>query len=196
MSLDAFPEPVANVKRALTALGAEDTVTVFDSKVPTAAAAAAALGCDVAAITNSLVFLATLINDTEQILLATGTTNLSQQHPVLVAANSAMFDHLADGRFILGVSPGALPSDAEVLGILDQDRNEMFAEALQTRINSLSTDFVNRDDPFQRAKIGEDRDKAIAELARVKGEIVRAKKQIEDIEEEARKAGVPPGWLR
>ncbi|WP_364743250.1 YbaK/EbsC family protein [Arthrobacter sp. LAR12-1-1.1] len=56
MSPDAFPGPVANVKRALTALGAKDTVTVFDSKVPTAAAAAAALGCDVAAITNSLVF--------------------------------------------------------------------------------------------------------------------------------------------
>lgn len=75
-------------------------------------------------------------------------------------------------------------------------RNEVFAEALQTRINSLSTDFVNRDDPFQRAKIGEDRDKALAELSRVKAEIVNAKKQIEDIEEEARKAGVPPGWLR
>lgn len=81
-------------------------------------------------ITNSLVFLATLISDTDQIRLATGTTNLSQQHPVLVAANSAMFDHLSNGRFILGVSPGALPSDAEVLGILDQDRNEMFAEAI------------------------------------------------------------------
>ena len=51
-----FPEPVARVKRALTVLGAEDTVTVFDSKVPTAAAAAATLGCDLAAITNSLVF--------------------------------------------------------------------------------------------------------------------------------------------
>ena len=81
-------------------------------------------------ITNSLVFLATLINDTHQIKLGTGTTNLSQQHPVLVAANSAMFDHLADGRFILGISAGALPSDAEVLGILDEDRNEMFAEAI------------------------------------------------------------------
>jgi alkanesulfonate monooxygenase SsuD/methylene tetrahydromethanopterin reductase-like flavin-dependent oxidoreductase (luciferase family) len=81
-------------------------------------------------ITNSLVFLATLINDTSQIMLGTGTTNLSQQHPVLVAANSAMFDHLSDGRFILGISAGALPSDAEVLGILDQDRNEMFAEAI------------------------------------------------------------------
>jgi alkanesulfonate monooxygenase SsuD/methylene tetrahydromethanopterin reductase-like flavin-dependent oxidoreductase (luciferase family) len=81
-------------------------------------------------ITNSLVFLATLISETRQIKLATGTTNLSQQHPVLVAANSAMFDHLSGGRFILGVSPGALTSDAEALGILDQDRNKLFAEAI------------------------------------------------------------------
>ena len=81
-------------------------------------------------ITNSLVFLATLIHDTEQIRLGTGTTNLSQQHPVLVAANSAMFDHLSGGRFILGVSPGALASDAEALGILDEDRNKMFADSI------------------------------------------------------------------
>ena len=81
-------------------------------------------------ITNSLLFLATLISDTEQIRLATGTTNLSQQHPVLVAANSAMFDHLAGGRFILGISPGALTSDAEALGILSEDRNKLFAEAI------------------------------------------------------------------
>ena len=75
-------------------------------------------------------------------------------------------------------------------------RNEVFAEALQTRINSLSADFVNRDDPAQRALVADDRNKALAELARVKSEIERGKKQIEDIEEEARKAGVPPGWLR
>ena len=81
-------------------------------------------------ITNSLLFLATLIHSTRQIKLGTGTCNLSQQHPVLVAANAAMFDHLAQGRFILGVSPGALPSDAEAIGILDQDRNKMFAESI------------------------------------------------------------------
>jgi hypothetical protein len=75
-------------------------------------------------------------------------------------------------------------------------RNEAFAEALQSRVNGLSTDFVNRDDPYQRAKIGEDRQKALAELERVKAEIALGKKQIEDIEEEARKSGVPPGWLR
>jgi alkanesulfonate monooxygenase SsuD/methylene tetrahydromethanopterin reductase-like flavin-dependent oxidoreductase (luciferase family) len=81
-------------------------------------------------ITNSLLFLATLISETRQIRLATGTTNLSQQHPVLVAANSAMFDHLSGGRFILGISPGALTSDAEALGVLQEDRNKMFAEAI------------------------------------------------------------------
>jgi hypothetical protein len=75
-------------------------------------------------------------------------------------------------------------------------RNEIFAEALQTRINSLSRDFVNRDNPAQRAKIGQDRAEALAELARVKQDIERGKKQIGDLEEEARRSGVPPGWLR
>ncbi|MBT1098058.1 LLM class flavin-dependent oxidoreductase [Streptomyces sp. Tu102] len=81
-------------------------------------------------ITNSMLFLASLISSTSNVLLGTGTTNLSFQHPALVAANSAMFDHMSDGRFILGVSPGALPSDAELLGVLDEDRNRMFVEAI------------------------------------------------------------------
>jgi hypothetical protein len=75
-------------------------------------------------------------------------------------------------------------------------RDEMFLEALQSRINALSADFVNRDDPYQRARIGEDRQKALAEMDRVKANITLHKKEIEDIEEEARKASVPPGWLR
>lgn len=81
-------------------------------------------------ITNSLVFLASLISDTRSIKLATGTSNLSQMHPVLIAVNAAMLDHLARGRFIFGISAGALPIDAEVLGLLDQDRQKMFAEAI------------------------------------------------------------------
>ena len=77
-----------------------------------------------------------------------------------------------------------------------QRRAEAFAEALQSRINALSTDMVNRDDPYQRAKLGDDRQKALAELQRVTNEIEQSKKEIADIEEEARRANVPPGWLR
>jgi alkanesulfonate monooxygenase SsuD/methylene tetrahydromethanopterin reductase-like flavin-dependent oxidoreductase (luciferase family) len=82
-------------------------------------------------ITNSMMFQATLIHSTKQIKLGTGTTNLSHVHPVLVACHAAMFDHLSQGRFILGVSPGALSSDAEALGIFDEDRNKMFAESIE-----------------------------------------------------------------
>jgi hypothetical protein len=75
-------------------------------------------------------------------------------------------------------------------------RNEMFAEALQTRINSLSRDYTSRDNPAQRRQIGQERAESLSELSRVKQDVERGRKQIADIEEEARRAGVPPGWLR
>lgn len=75
-------------------------------------------------------------------------------------------------------------------------RSEMFAEALQTRVNALNKDFNSRDNPAQRSAIGTDRTEALNELTRVKQDVERGKKQITDIEEEARKAGVPPGWVR
>ena len=75
-------------------------------------------------------------------------------------------------------------------------RAEVFADALQSRINALSTDFVNRDDPAQRAVVATDRQKALAELDRVRQEVQQHTKSIAAIQEEARRAGVPPGWLR
>ena len=76
------------------------------------------------------------------------------------------------------------------------DRSKIFADALQSRLNSLAADFVNRDDPAQRSQIELERQRAANELARVTKEIAEHTKAITDIEEEARKAGVPPGWLR
>ena len=75
-------------------------------------------------------------------------------------------------------------------------RAQIFAEALQSRINGLSADFVARDDPAQRAVIATDRQKALAELERVKQEIGQHTKGIAAVQDEARRAGVPPGWLR
>jgi len=75
-------------------------------------------------------------------------------------------------------------------------RAQLFAESLQSRINALTNDFSARDDPFQRNQIGQDRQKSIAELDRVRKEIADHTKAITDIQEEARKAGVPAGWVR
>ena len=76
------------------------------------------------------------------------------------------------------------------------DRSKSFAEALQSRINALNTDFVNRDDPQQRAKIAADRDKALSDLDRTKKEIDEHTKNITKIQEDARRAGAPAGWVR
>ena len=76
------------------------------------------------------------------------------------------------------------------------DRDQTFMDALQNRIDSLTSDFVNRDDPAQRGQIANDRQKALAELDRLKKAVEQDKRAIPDLEEEARRAGVPAGWLR
>ncbi len=81
-------------------------------------------------ITSSALFMATLVDATKRMKLGTGTINMPNHHPAAVAAQIAMLDHLLDGRFILGISPGALPSDAEALGNFDLPRPAMFLEAI------------------------------------------------------------------
>lgn len=78
----------------------------------------------------------------------------------------------------------------------DLSRTQMFADSLQTKINSLRTDFTNRDNRVEREKIQQDLNTALAELERLKKEIDTQQKAITAIEDEARRAGVPAGWLR
>lgn len=78
--------PVARVRSALLACGAGDTVRTFSSGVPTAVAAAEALGCDVAAITNSLIFD---LSGEPLLILASGAARVDT---ALVA------EHLGEGR--------------------------------------------------------------------------------------------------
>ena len=76
------------------------------------------------------------------------------------------------------------------------DRTQAFAQALQNRVDMLWTDFVNRGDPVQQRAIEQERNKALAELERVKKEVQDNQKVVAAIEDEARRDGVPAGWLR
>ncbi|NDI23820.1 MAG: LLM class flavin-dependent oxidoreductase, partial [Betaproteobacteria bacterium] len=49
---------------------------------------------------------------TQQIRLGSGTLNMPNSHPAAIAAQVSMIDHLLQGRFIMGISPGGLMSDA------------------------------------------------------------------------------------
>ena len=85
-------------------------------------------------ITSCLIFIATLARDTKRIKLGSGTVNLANRHPAATAAEVAMVDTLLEGRFILGVGPGGLPSDAEMMQTMDEDRNAIFVEAMDHMI--------------------------------------------------------------
>jgi alkanesulfonate monooxygenase SsuD/methylene tetrahydromethanopterin reductase-like flavin-dependent oxidoreductase (luciferase family) len=113
-------------------------------------------------VTNSMMFLASVASETKNIRLGTGTSNLSQMHPTLIAAQGAMLDHLSDGRFILGISPGSLTTDAEALGILDEDRNKMFVEAIDVILEIWSREApYDIDLPDNRYKVSTARTAAL-----------------------------------
>jgi hypothetical protein len=76
------------------------------------------------------------------------------------------------------------------------DRDRVLADGMQSRINALTADFSARSDPAQRAVIEGDRKRALSELDSLQKGIKDDQKAIADLEEEARKASVPPGWLR
>ncbi len=63
-------------------------------------------------------------------MLGTGTINMPNGHPAAIAAQVSMLDNISKGRFIMGISPGGLMSDAEVFGNYQKNRNAIFLESI------------------------------------------------------------------
>jgi len=76
------------------------------------------------------------------------------------------------------------------------ERDKVLADAMQSRINGLTTDFAARSDPAQRAVIERDRQRAVTELDGLQRSLKDDQKALTDFADDARKASVPPGWIR
>jgi len=76
------------------------------------------------------------------------------------------------------------------------EHDQLLADAMQSRINALTNDVMARDDPAQRAVLEAQRLRALAELDRLNRMVTSDRKAIEAVSEDARKQGVPPGWIR
>ena len=75
-------------------------------------------------------------------------------------------------------------------------RNKLLLDALQSQANGLNAEFVNTDDPGQRELMRVRIQKVTGELQRVQQDVDKQTKAAADLLEDARKAGVPPGWVR
>ncbi|HLZ72787.1 MAG TPA: LLM class flavin-dependent oxidoreductase [Dehalococcoidia bacterium] len=81
-------------------------------------------------IADPAVFIAAAAARTRRIKLGTGVTSLPYHHPLIVADTMVQLDHMTEGRAMLGVGPGALTSDAYMLGIKPVTQRTRMAEAL------------------------------------------------------------------
>lgn len=102
-------------------------------------------------IASPEMFLAAAGERTTRIKLGTGVVSLPYHHPFNVAQRIVQLDHLTRGRAMLGVGPGALPSDARMLGIDPAVQRDRMDEALGVIIRLLREDqpFSYKSDWFE-----------------------------------------------
>jgi limonene 1,2-monooxygenase len=91
-------------------------------------------------IASPEVFIAAAAERTRHIRLGTGVSSLPYHHPLILADRMVLLDHLTLGRAMFGVGPGALPSDAFMMGIDPIRQREMMDESLEAILALLRSD--------------------------------------------------------
>jgi limonene 1,2-monooxygenase len=91
-------------------------------------------------IASPEVFIAVASQRTRHIRLGTGVSSLPYHHPFMLADRMVLLDHLTRGRIMLGAGPGALPSDAYMMGINSARQREMMEESLEAILALLTSD--------------------------------------------------------
>ena len=91
-------------------------------------------------IASPEVFMATAAERTKNIMLGTGVISLPYHHPLMVANRMVLLDHLTRGRIMLGVGPGALVTDASMLGIEPTLQRRRMDESLGIILRLLKED--------------------------------------------------------
>ncbi len=81
-------------------------------------------------IASPEIFIAAAAERTKHIMLGSGVTSLPYHHPLLVAQRFVQLDHMTRGRVMLGCGPGALVSDAYMMGIQAEAQRRMMDESL------------------------------------------------------------------
>ncbi len=89
-------------------------------------------------IASPEVMIAAAAQRTRHIMLGTGVTSLPYHHPLIVADRMVQLDHMTRGRAMLGVGPGALTSDALMMGIEPVHLRRRMDESLSAIIKLLN----------------------------------------------------------
>jgi len=86
------------------------------------------------------IFIAAAAARTKRIKLGTGVVSLPYHNPLWTAERMVLLDHLTRGRIMLGVGPGALPTDAGMLGLEPSQMRPLLEEYMAIVMQLLTTD--------------------------------------------------------
>ena len=91
-------------------------------------------------IASPEIFIATAAERTRHIKLGTGVVSVSYHNPLWVAERAVLLDHLTRGRFMLGLGPGSLPTDAAMVGLDQSETRRLLAEGVEIIVHLLTSD--------------------------------------------------------
>ena len=91
-------------------------------------------------IASPEIFIAAAAERTRDIKLGTGVVSLSYHNPLWVAERIVQLDHMTRGRVMLGVGPGALPTDAKMIGIEPSQTRGLLEDSLGCIMHLLTSD--------------------------------------------------------
>lgn len=91
-------------------------------------------------IASPEIFIAAAAERTDHIKLGTGVVSLSYHNPLWVAERIVMLDHLTRGRVMLGVGPGALPTDAAMIGLSQTQTRGLLEDSLGVIMQLLTSE--------------------------------------------------------
>lgn len=94
-------------------------------------------------IASPEVFIGAAAQLTKNIRLGTGVSSLPYHHPLMLADRINQLDHMTKGRVMFGVGPGALPTDAWMMGIDPVRQRDMMNEAIEVLIPLMRGETVN-----------------------------------------------------
>ncbi len=91
-------------------------------------------------IASPEIFIAAAAQRTRHIRLGTGVVSVSYHNPLWVAERAVLLDHLTRGRFMLGLGPGSLPTDAAMVGLDQSETRQLLAEGTDLIMRLLAGD--------------------------------------------------------
>jgi limonene 1,2-monooxygenase len=91
-------------------------------------------------IASPEIFIGVASERTKSLKLGTGVVSLSYHNPLWVAERIVLLDHLTRGRIMLGVGPGALPTDGAMIGLVPAQTRDLLEQSLDVIMKLLTTE--------------------------------------------------------